>query len=189
MEPIYIIAQIFGVCSMISCFLVPLFMRKWQIMTGAIFNNLFIGLNLLLLGQLFSGLMSLFGIVQCLLVIFHVVREKPVPLAETFVFAAISIATACVGPFLAMRDLPFAQILMNYFLKQYGILPIIASLSYNVSVLVRKEQTVRLFLLINAGAWVLYDGMILSTAFFGHMIGLVSTAFALWKYREKRKAE
>lgn len=189
MEPAYIIAQIFGICSMISCFLVPMFKKKWQIMTGAIFNNLFIGLNYILLGQTFSGLISLFGIVQCSLVIFHVVREKPVPIAETFIFAAIAMVTTCFGPFAALSGMPFVQVLIAYFIKQYGILPIIAIVSYNISALVRKEQSVRLFLLINAGAWVLYDALILSTAFFGHIIGFVSTAIALFVYREKKKAE
>ena len=154
---------------MISCFLVPLFKKKWQILTGAMFNNLFIGLNFVLLGETFSGLVSLLGIVQCVLAIWHVVREKPVPLAESIVFAIIGVSMSLGG-----------------LTKIIGILPVIAIVAYNISVFVPKEQTVRKFLLLNAGAWLLYDALIMSTSFFGHIIGFVSTAIALFKYREKK---
>ena len=165
----YILAQFFGICSMVSCFLVPMFKKKWQIFLGVAFNNLFIGLNFVLLGEVVSGLMNLFGIAQCLLCIYHVTREKPVPVAETIFFTAL-------GTLMSISGLT----------RLIGVLPLIAVASYNISVFVRKEQLVRKFLLINAGAWVLYDALILSTSLLGHMIGLVSTALALWKYREKK---
>lgn len=167
----YILAQAFGICATISCFLVPMFKKKWQILTGAIFNNLFIGLNFILLGETVSGLMSLFGIVQCLLGIYHVIREKPVPIAETVIFTIVGITMSLGG-----------------LTKLIGVLPLIAVVSYNISVFVRNEQTIRKFLLLNAGAWVLYDALIMATSFFGHAIGFTSTALALWRYRDKEKS-
>lgn len=169
----YIIAQIFGILALVACFASPMFKKKWQIFLVAIFSNLFVGLNYVLLGEIVPGLMTLFGIGQCALCIYHTLRDKPIPALETSAFTLLGIVMS------------FASIIANW----TGIFVAGAVVSYNVSVAVKKEQMVRLFLLINYGSWLAYDVLIGAAALLSHGVGFISTSIALISYMIKERTK
>ena len=65
-----------------------------------------------------------------------------------------------------------------------SVLPIIGSAMLTFSIFAVREQTTRVFLLINAIIWSVYTGIVGSTGFFAEVITAMTTVYALWKYRK-----
>ena len=168
--PIYIIAQAFGILSTAMGLVMPLFKKKWKILMCAVGANLFVCLNLILLGEISSGAyLAGVGVVQSLIAFFHIRSDKPVSLPEKISFLIIYVVFGILG-----------------YKNLIDIVPIVASVFYMLSVFVLDEQDTRKLMLGNFLCWSIYDASVLATAFFGHFAGFCTTTFALWKYRNKR---
>jgi hypothetical protein len=66
------------------------------------------------------------------------------------------------------------------------LMPIAGALMLMFSVFAKDEQTLRKFLLANALIWTVYTAIIGSTVFFTDLAAAVSTASALYKYRNRK---
>ena len=94
----YIIAQTFGILSTVTGLAMPLFKKKWQILLAAVGANLFVCLNLILLGEIGSGAyLAGVGVVQSLIAFFHLRSDKPISLAEKIVFLVVYVVFGIMG--------------------------------------------------------------------------------------------
>lgn len=177
MDLTYIIAQAFGIFATLSCFAMPLFKRKWQMLLVNVAGNLFFILNLLLLGlhetgNLFANatamIVNVVSLVQVLISYWHVKKETPVTTAENIVFLLLYVGLGFVG-----------------FNRALDFLPIIASVFNMLAVFQRDEQKTRILVLFNASIFCLYYIIIGSTSLLAELLAVITTLVGLIKYRKK----
>ena len=136
----FIIAQIIG-------FLVPAFgvvavqckNMKWNLF-GQIMSNLFLALNLALLGGLSGAGVCITATLQTVTVFILNIKKIKFPTELSIIFAAAY--TACS---------------MASFNTFYDIIPCVAALLYAMSVIQTNSAVYRLYMLANALLWVVYD--------------------------------
>lgn len=177
MDLTYLIAQAFGIFATISCFIMPLFKRKWQMLLVNVAGNLFFILNLLLLGlhetgDLFANatamIVNLVSLVQVLISYWHVKNGTPVTTPENIIFLLLYVGLGFVG-----------------FNRALDLLPIIASVFNMLAVFQRDEQKTRILVLCNASIFCAYYIILGSTSLLAELMAVVTTAIALIKYRKK----
>lgn len=177
MDLTYLIAQAFGIFATISCFIMPLFKRKWQMLLVNVAGNLFFVLNLLLLGlhetgDLFANatamIVNLVSLVQVLISYWHVKNGTPVTTPENIIFLLLYVGLGFVG-----------------FNRALDLLPIIASVFNMLAVFQRDEQKTRILVLCNASIFCAYYIILGSTSLLAELMAVVTTAIALIKYRKK----
>ena len=177
MDLTYIIAQAFGIFATLSCFAMPLFKRKWQMLLVNVAGNLFFILNLLLLGlhetgNLFANatamIVNVVSLVQVLISYWHVKKETPVTTAENIVFLLLYVGLGFVG-----------------FNRALDFLPIIASVFNMLAVFQKDEQKTRLLVLCNASLFCAYYIIIGSTSLLAELMAVITTLIGLIKYRKK----
>ncbi len=176
MEPIYIIAQAFGILATLCCFAMPLFKRKWQMLLINVGGNLFFILNLLLLGanegNLFANstamIVNWVSLVQVLLSYWHVKKETPVTKVENIIFLLLYVGMGFIG-----------------FQRALDLLPIVASVFNMLAVFQKDEQKTRYLVLFNASIFCTYYIIIGSTSLLAELMAVVTTVIALIKYRKK----
>lgn len=177
MDLTYLIAQAFGIFATISCFIMPLFKRKWQMLLVNVAGNLFFILNLLLLGlhetgDLFANatamIVNLVSLVQVLISYWHVKAGTPVTTPENIIFLLLYVGLGFVG-----------------FNRALDLLPIIASVFNMLAVFQRDEQKTRILVLCNASIFCAYYIILGSTSLLAELMAVVTTAIALIKYRKK----
>ena len=177
MDLTYIIAQAFGIFATLSCFAMPLFKRKWQMLLVNVAGNLFFILNLLLLGlhetgNLFANatamIVNVVSLVQVLISYWHVKKETPVTTAENIVFLLLYVGLGFVG-----------------FNRALDFLPIIASVFNMLAVFQKDEQKTRVLVLCNAAIFCAYYIILGSTSLLAELMAVITTVIALIKYRKK----
>jgi len=177
MDLTYLIAQAFGIFATISCFIMPLFKRKWQMLLVNVAGNLFFILNLLLLGyhetgDLFANatamIVNLVSLVQVLISYWHVRKGTPVTTPENIIFLLLYVGLGFVG-----------------FNRALDFLPIIASVFNMLAVFQRDEQKTRYLVLCNASIFCAYYIILGSTSLLAELMAVVTTLIALIKYRKK----
>ena len=173
---LYYTAQAFGLLATISCFLMPLFKKKWQMLLVNVAGNLFFILNLLLLGASTGDLLAnatamivnLISLAQVLLSYHHVRKGSAVTTAENIVFLVLYVGLGFVG-----------------FHRALDLLPIVASVFNMLAIFQRDEQKTRLLVLGNAGIFCLYYIIIGSTSLLAELLAVVTAVIGLIKYRKK----
>lgn len=176
MDPIYLLAQGFGIFATLCCFAMPLFKKKWQMLLVNVAGNLFFILNLLLLGahggSLFLNatamIVNLVSLVQVLISYHHVQKSTPVTKTENLIFLALYVGMGFIG-----------------FNRALDFLPIIASVFNMLAVFQKDEQKTRLLVLCNASIFCAYYIIIGSTSLLAELMAVVTTVIALIKYRRK----
>lgn len=176
MDPVYLIAQAFGIFATLCCFAMPLFKRKWQMLLVNVAGNLFFILNLLLLGahngNLFANatamIVNLVSLAQVLISYHHVQKGTPVTKAENIIFLLLYVGLGFVG-----------------FNRALDFLPIIGSVFNMLAVFQKDEQKTRLLVLCNASIFCAYYIIIGSTSLLAELMAVVTTSVALIKYRKK----
>lgn len=170
MDTTHIIGQAFGILSAICCFAGPLWKKKWQMLVSSAAANLFIAINVfILLGRVNSAIiMNIVAIIQIGFSMFHVLKEKPVTIAENVIFMSAYIVLGSLGIKSAL-----------------DIIPIFGAALFMVSVFQRDEQKSRMIALGNAGIYFVYYLIISSASLFSEVVAIVTTCIALYKYRKK----
>lgn len=176
MDLLYFVAQAFGIFATLSCFAMPLFKKKWQMLLVNVAGNLFFILNLLLLGA-HSGdwlgnatamIVNLVSLVQVLISYRHVQKGTPVTKTENLIFLALYVGMGFIG-----------------FNRALDFLPIIASVFNMLAVFQKDEQKTRYLVLCNASIFCAYYIILGSTSLLAELMAVITTVIALIKYRKK----
>lgn len=177
----YMIGQVLGIVATIITVSMPLFRKKWQMLTATIAGNLLMALNFILIGQIGSAVfMYLVAILQSIISMNHTVKGTKVQIWEQMLFCGLYIGLGLLGIVTAPG---FAMELSAENLLE--LLPIIGSALLTFSIFARNEQTTRKFLLMNASIWAVYTAIVGSSTFFAEFFAAVTTMVSLWRYRKK----
>lgn len=176
MQTRLIVGQIVGIILTLLCVVSPQFKKKWQMAVVAILSNVLSGLNFLLLGQISACGVSVVAILQAAFAIRHTRKRTSPKMPEIAIFGFFYVFGGI---------LPY---LVSGTLSEFGpidVLPIIGALMYLGYLSQKKEQRMRLFLLMNILVYLVYNAIILSTQFFAQLVALISVVIALIRYRKK----
>ena len=177
MDLLYFVAQAFGIFATLSCFAMPLFKKKWQMLLVTVAGNLFFILNLMLLGLHDSGnlfanatamIVNWVSLVQVLISYWHVQKQTSVTKVENIIFLLLYVGLGFIG-----------------FNKALDFLPIVASVFNMLAVFQKDEQKTRLLVLCNASLFCAYYIIIGSTSLLAELMAVITTVIALIKYRKK----
>ena len=92
----YYIGQGMGILATIGCFVNPLFKKKWQMLVATMLVNILLALNLVFIGQVTSAVfLNAVAVVQTILSLWHVQKEKPVTLIENIIFFILYVPDSC----------------------------------------------------------------------------------------------
>lgn len=164
----YYIGQALGIVATVCCFALPLFKKKWQMLLVSATSNLFFALNLILIGDVGSAIIvNLLAIVQTLLSLWHVQKDKPVTVAENIIFLIGYIICGSFG-----------------FHRALDVLPIIGAVFNMLSVFQRDEQKTRILILLNASTFFIYYIVVGSTNLFAELLAIITTVIAMIRYRK-----
>ena len=164
----YYIGQALGIVATVCCFALPLFKKKWQMLLVSATSNLFFALNLILIGDVGSAIIvNLLAIVQTLLSLWHVQKDKPVTVAENIIFLIGYIICGSFG-----------------FHRALDVLPIVGAVFNMLSVFQRDEQKTRILILLNASTFFIYYIVVGSTNLFAELLAAITTVIAMIKYRK-----
>lgn len=164
----YYIGQALGIVATVCCFALPLFKKKWQMLLVSATSNLFFALNLILIGDVGSAIIvNLLAIVQTLLSLWHVQKDKPVTVAENIIFLIGYIICGSFG-----------------FHRALDVLPILGAIFNMLSVFQRDEQKTRILILLNASTFFIYYIVVGSTNMFAELLAVITTVIAMVKYRK-----
>lgn len=164
----YYIGQALGIVATVCCFALPLFKKKWQMLLVSATSNLFFALNLILIGDVGSAIIvNLLAIVQTLLSLWHVQKDKPVTVAENIIFLIGYIICGSFG-----------------FHRALDVLPIIGAVFNMLSVFQRDEQKTRILILLNASTFFIYYIVVGSTNLFAELLAIITTVIAMVRYRK-----
>lgn len=176
----YMLGQLCGIIGTIITIVQPQFRSKIQILICCILNNGMSALNYALIGQTGSAVfLCLVAIAQSMVSIWHEWRGVKVYLWESVVFFCLYLGFGLFGVVCAegfVWELSWRNVV--------ELLPTIGALMLMLSVFAKGEQKTRVFLLLNAAAWVIYTAMIGAAVFFSCVVSMTSSILALWKYRK-----
>ncbi len=165
----YLLGQAFGILVAICCFAVPYMKKKRQMLVLSMLANLFVAINLILIGKTGSALIiNLIAIIQIALSLFHLKLEKDITVAEKTVFLAAYVILGC----LRIKEIA-------------DILPIFGSILFMLSVFQRDEQKTRLISLGNIIVLLIYYIIIGSTSMWAQVVSLITTATAYLRMSKK----
>ncbi len=167
----YYIGQAVGILVAIGAVVNLQLKKKRQMFLLSIVVNLLSALNILLLGQSGSGVVIMVvAIVQLLLALWHDKKGTDAKLIEKILFFVLYV----LGGALAYKT-------------PIDLLSIVAAVCYMFAMFQKKEQNIRLFLLVNMSSWTVYFIIIKSTAVFAQIAGIISSLIAMYRYRKNKK--
>jgi len=165
----YYIGQFFGIMAALSSIIYPFFKHKWQMLIVSNISNIFMVLNLILLGETSSAMFINFvAIVQTFLTLWRVVKDKPTPKHDKVIFTILYFACGILG-----------------FKSLIDVLPIIGVVFYMLATFQRDEQKTRYLSILNAGTYFFYFLYIGSTTIFMEVVIIITCCTAIYKYRKK----
>ena len=166
----YMIGQGFGLIASFCCLIQPLWKRKWQMLVVSAIANLCAALNLVFLNQIGSGiLINVIAVVQGMVSLWHVQKNRPVALAENIVFLALYVG----GGMLGLKSV-------------LDVLPIAGSVLFMLMSFQRDEQKSRWLLLFNASIFFVYYLILGSTTVFAEIFAMITSCISLYKYRKPK---
>ncbi len=167
----YYIGQAIGVLVAIGAVVNLQLKKKRRMLLLSIVVNMLSALNILLLGQSGSGVVIMVvAIVQILFSLWHDKKDTDVTLIEKILFFILYV----FGGALAYKS-------------PIDLLSIVAAVCYMFAMFQKKEQNIRLFLLVNMSSWTVYFIVLKSTAVFAQLAGIISSLIALYRYRKDKK--
>ena len=173
-----IIGQVCGILVMIGCILTNQFPKRWHMLLGYAFINLFSSLNQLFVG---AGLTSCFlcavATVHCTINAYKSKKELPIKAWENVLFSVIYLIAWSVGfAFSSKNGTPLYLDAMTF----------IATIFFIGSTLLPKERDMRLCTFANSFVYFIYDLINLNVAFVAKLFSMISVIVALYRYREKK---
>lgn len=177
----YIIGQLCGLISTVVTIAAPQFRTKQQILVCNVLINALEAFNFFALAQTGSAVfLCLVAIVQSFVSMWHERKQTAVSRWENILFFFLYVG---FGVFGMISSDGFVWALTSHNLLQ--LIPIIGALLLMLSVFAKGEQKTRVYLLLNAAAWLIYAIAIGSTTAFSSAASMLSTITALWKYRKQ----
>jgi len=181
----YIIGQVIGVVASVVSVLNPVFKKKWQMLVNNMATNLLMGLNLVFLGEIGSGIfLFCVAVVQSAINLLHTLRQQEVKRVEKMIFFALYVGLGLYGLFTSPDFIPGIN-WQN--LKE--LLPIIGAVFSMCFVFAPKEQNARKFLLCCDSTWAIYYIIIGSTALLGSLSSMTVCTISILRYHRLRKKE
>jgi len=166
----YYAGQFFGILMTVCCLILPLFKKKWQMLVVTAAINACAVFNLILIGQIGSGaFLCIVGVVQALVSLWHVLKERPVSGKENILFLVLYLGVGAVG---------FRQML--------DLLPMVAAVFNMLATFQRDEQKSRVYILINAVIFLIYYLLVGSTSAMAEVCIISTSVLALCRYRKKK---
>lgn len=176
MEPLEIIGQAFGVLSIIVGVISMQLKKRWQILLALAFLNLFLVFNQCFLGMSPSAIIvCALAAVHCPINAYKVWRGRPAGRVENIVWSVLYFAAFGVGIFLSVRAGTISWM---------DIFPFFGIVTFIFSVFVPKERDVRIFTLLNALVYFIYNLLNLNIAAISQMLTMISVVIAMIRYRE-----
>ena len=177
----YWIGQGFGILSTITELIMPQFNKKWQMLIANICINTFLGLNLIFLNRIGSGIfLFAVAVIQGVVNLIHTLREQPPKKWEYAVFFCLYVGLGFYGLFTGPNYVP--GINWNNVLE---LLPIIGAVFSMLFISTREERKARYFLLACNMHWTVYHAIIGSTSVLGAICSSVSCIIAIIRNRKK----
>ncbi len=172
-----IFGQIFGILTTVAAVVSAQLPKRWQMMIGYMAVNLFSALNVLFVGGGLTGcLVCVVAVIHSSVNAFRAKKEIDSPLAEKLIFSAVYFIAWGVGFYLSWKSGVASWL---------DALPLVATAFFVASMLVKKENNIRLWTLGNASVNTVYHLMLHSTGIFAQLFELVSIIVALFRYRKK----
>lgn len=177
----YIIGQVIGIVASIVAILIPLYKKKWQMLVNNIIVNFLLGLNLIFLDEIGSGIfLFAVGVLQGIINLIHTLRGEEVKLPEKLIFLVLFVGLGVYGLVTAPGFVPAVN-----GKNLLELLPIIGAVLSMCFVFARQEQRARKFLLCCDCAWATYYAFIGSTAILGNIASITLCLIAMFAYRKK----
>lgn len=169
----YYTAQIFGLLVTAGVIMTLQLKRKKQMLVVSVIVNALSAANILLLDSFNSGvIVCCVAVFQLLLSIWHEAKNTDANLAEKITFLALYVIGGILG-----------------YESPIDLLSTVAAVFYMLAVFQKKEQHIRLMLLINLSTWTVYHAILGSTAVFAQIAGIISSLIALYRYRNTNKVK
>lgn len=167
----YYIAQILGVLVTVGVILTLQLKKKKQMLIVSVLTNAMTAVNILLLGEFNSGvIVCSVAVFQLLISLVHEHRNTESGLAEKIIFLVLYVSGGILG-----YEVPL------------DLLSTVAAVFYMLAVFQKKEQNIRIMLLVNLSLWTVYHAIMGSTAVFAQIAGIISSLTALYRYRNTNK--
>lgn len=174
-----ILGQICGIIIMIGVVVTNQLPKRWHMLLGYSFINLFSSLNQLFVG---AGLTSCFlcaiATVHCAINAIKVKKERPIRIWENILWSIIYLIVWGVGfVFSFSNGTPFYLDAMT----------LAATVFFIGSTLLPRERDMRLCTFANSLIYFAYDLINLNVAFLAKLFAMISVVVALYRYRDKNK--
>ncbi len=167
----FIVAQLFGILTIISNVIAMQMKNKKQIIFCYILANFFSSINFMLLKSYSGAIICLFAIIQTFINNFFEKNEKKMPYTLISLYIIISIILGAIT-----------------FRTYIDILPIICSILYTLIIIQNKEKNIRKIALINIMIWVVYDILYKAyTASISDSITTISTIIGIYRFDIKKE--
>ena len=174
-----LIGQILGIILIIGCILNAQFPKRWQMLLGQVFLNILSATNMFLLGQgLTACLPCIVAAVHCGVNVIKDRKGKGTRLGETIFFCSLYPIAWGIGFFISVKSGNASWL---------DIIPLLALAFFISSVIIPKEQLMRLCTLGNATVYSVYNIIYMNVAVFAHLFTIASIIIALIRYRKTDK--
>ena len=181
----YWIGQAIGLLATATDISIPQFKKKWQMLVANILVNTFLGLNLVFLEELGSGIyLFAVAVVQAIVNLIHTLKEQPPKKWEYALFFCLYVGLGFYGLVTSPEFVP--EINAKNLLE---LLPIVGAVFSMLFVSTREEGKARKFLMGCNICWATYHGIIGSTAIFGAIFSSISCMIAIWREWKQKKAK
>jgi hypothetical protein len=171
MDTNYIVAQVFGVLSMVSSICSMQFKKRRAILVALFCLSMFAALNMIFLNSWSATYITFFGILEMLINHLFERKKKEVP---KFVVGIYIICNIVLGV------LTFEKVL--------DVIPILAATVFCFTLLAKKEQSMRKLMIINQSLWLVFDLSVGAYALAcSNILTIVSTAIAFHRTSKEEK--
>lgn len=168
----YIFAQVLGIIASAVAIIAFQMRKKWHILLLSMFANFLSIIVFLLLNGFSSAVtVNIIAVVQCAINGYLSYKGREASVIQKAIFMSLFFISGILG-----------------YKVSLDIMPIAASLVFAWSAFQKKEQHIRMFLLVNVLLWIVYDAIVGTTAVLGQIFSLISILIAIYRYRNKEKS-
>ena len=169
----YYTAQFLGILVTLAVILTLQMKKKKQMLFVSVLSNVFSAANILLLDGFNSGVVvCLVAVFQLFVSIWHEYKGTESGTAEKIIFLILYAAGGLMGYKISL-----------------DLLSTLAAVFYMLAVFQKKEQNIRLMLLVNLSLWTVYHSVLGSTAVFAQVAGIISSLIALYRFRTRKSEQ
>lgn len=179
---IYWIGQCCGFIATAGCIVVPFFHHKWQMLVDVLVVNLLMMLNFILIGQI-GAAAYLCGVatVQSALTLMHNLRGTEIGRIERCLFLLLYLIFGFYGLVSVPGFVP--GINLRNLLE---LMPICGALLNMAFISVKDPCAARKILLLTNIIWATYSAIVGAAAFFAQVVTLLTTLWAMYRYRDQK---